>query len=238
MDNSVMDNTVSDTNQQPAESLTQLQNEKMIPQSQLNEIVGNAKREAAEKAAARAVEDYKRQQTASQNVSQSHPEAQMSEDYFKRKTLEILDEQKSEWEKQQAEKYQVEYAQRVVDAYKNKIAAGKDKYQDFDSVVNDVDMREFTNVVQLLAEHVDNSADVLYHLAQRPADLDKFDEMYARRPQYAIKEMKRLSESIKANEAANQVKIPNAPLSQQRPSNTGTDSGALSLRDLKAKYKG
>jgi hypothetical protein len=34
------------------------------------------------------------------------------------------------------------------------------------------------------------------------------------------------------------MKHANSPLSQQRPSNTGTDSGnTLSMRDLKMKYK-
>ena len=62
--------------------------EKMISQSQVNDIVGSAKREAAE----RAVEAYKRQQAQSQ-VKQQAPQYQepssykhMSEDDVKRMT--------------------------------------------------------------------------------------------------------------------------------------------------------
>lgn len=233
-----MDNA-SGTAQTQAE--TQAQQERMLPQSQVNDIVGKAKQEAAE----RAVEAYKRQQQQQQpnyadpinyGTNQSHKS--LSEDDVKRLTSEELSRQREQWSREYQEKADAEAAQKIVNAYKEKIAPGKEKYEDFEAVTNNVDMRYYPNVVQLLAEYVDNSHDVLYDLAKHRTKLAQIEQLCSLNPQDAIYEVKRLSDSIKANEQTSQVKHANSPLSQNRPSNTGTDSGnTLSMRDLKQKYR-
>jgi hypothetical protein len=235
MDNVVMDNTVSDANPIPAETVAQ-QNERLFKQSELNEIVGRAKHDA--------VESFKRQQTQ-QNSQQQNYQAPtnsqrvLTEDDVKRFTTEELGRQRDDWERQSIERQHAESAKRIINTYNDKIAAGKDKYQDFEAVTSNVDMYHYPHVVQLLAEHVDNASDILYDLAKNRSKLGSFESMCDRNPQDAIYEMKRLSDSIKANEASSPMRSSHAPLSQQRPSNTGTDSGTtLSMRDLKAKYRG
>jgi hypothetical protein len=234
MDNSVMDNTASDINQAPVEQSAQLNAERLFKQSELNEIVGRAKHEA--------VESFKRQnapQQSAPNYQQpTNSQRALSEDDVERLTTEELGRQREEWERQSLEKKHADEAQRIVGAYKDKIAAGRDKYQDFEAVTSNVDMRYYPNVVQLLAEHVDNSADILYDLAKNRTKLGNLEFMCGHNPQDAIYEIKRLAESIKQNESSSQIRSSNSPLSQQRPSNTGTDSGALSMTDLKRKYRG
>lgn len=232
MDNSVMDNTASDMDQAPVEQAVQQPAERVFKQSELNEIVGRAKHEA--------VESYKRQnaQQAPQTYANTPQNNKaLSEDDVKRLTGEELNRQREEWERQSLERQHADAAQRIVTAYKDKIAAGRDKYQDFEAVTNTVDMRNYPNVVQLLAEQVDNASDILYDLARNRYKLNNLESLCERTPQDAIYEIRRLSDSIKANEQSSQMKTSKSPLSQQRPSNTGTDSGALSMRDLKQKYK-
>jgi len=233
-----MDNA-SDTSQASVEPIAQVI-EKSIPQSQVNEIVGNAKREAAE----RAVEAYKRSQAQTAISSQSttnHEPSQyrnMSEEDIKRVTDDRIKSHFTELQNEAQERSNVEAANRIVRMFGEKIIAGKDKYEDFDSVANSVRMDQYPGVVQLLAEHVDNSADVLYHLAKNRSKLYDFERFYSDRPEDAVYEMKRLSDSIKENDQSSQMKNSKAPLSQQRPSNTGTDSGgSLSMSDLKRKYR-
>lgn len=225
-----MDNA-SDMNQPPVEPVVQQQAERLFKQSELNEIVGRAKHEA--------VESFKRQQQQVQQPQQAaNSQRYLSEEDIKRVAAEELSRQKSEWEKESLERAYAEAAQRIVDTYKQKIATGKDKYQDFDTVTNSVDMRYYPNVVQLLAEYVDNASDVLYDLAKNRSKLYQLESACQHNPQDAIYEIKRLSESIKSNETASQIKHANTPLSQQRPSNTGMDSGLpLSVRDYKRKYR-
>ena len=238
MDNSVIGNA-SDTSQAPVESIAQV-TEKSIPQSQVNEIVGNAKREAAE----RAVEAYKRSQAQSAPSSQSTPThdpgqyRNMSEEDIRRVTDDRIKSHFTELQNEALERSNVEAANRIVRMFGEKIIAGKDKYEDFESVTGNVAMQYYPNVVQLLAEHVENSADVLYHLAKNRTKLYELESTCAHNSPDAIYEIKRLSDSIKANDTHSNVKNANAPLSQQRPSNTGTDSGSsLSMTDLKRKYR-
>lgn len=233
MDNSVMDNA-SDTNQSQLVEQAQSQStERIFKQSELNEIVGRAKHEA--------VESFKRQQTQQQQPSQNH-ESQtvrgLSEDDVRRLTGEELTKHRDNWSRETQERADAEAAQRIVSSYKEKIAAGKEKYEDFEAVTNNVDMRYYPNVVQLLAEYVDNSSDVLYELAKNRTKLHQIESVCAHNPQDAIYEIRRLADSIKANDQSSQMKHAHVPLSQQRPSNTGTDSGSsLSIRDLKRKYR-
>lgn len=233
MDNG-LDNTATDINQAPVDSIVQQQAERVFKQSELNEIVGRAKHEA--------VESFKRQQT--QQNQQQHAQApqnthkSLSEDDVKRLTGEELNRQREEWERQSLERQHAETAQRIVNAYKDKIASGKDKYQDFEAVTNTVDMRHYPNVVQLLAEHVDNASDILYDLARNRYKLNNLESLCERTPQDAIYEIRRLSDSIKANEESSQMKSSKSPLSQLRPSITGMESGSLSWSDLKRKYRG
>lgn len=236
MDNSVMDNT-SDVNQTQAGSppIT----EKMIPQSQVNEIVGHAKREAAE----RAVEAYKRQAPPAQyeNTQQQQTSSHrgLSEDDVKRMAGDEIKKTFGQLQEEAQERANIEAANRIVGVFKDKIVAGKSKYDDFDAVTGNVAMQLYPNVVQLLAEQVDNTADVLYHLANNRDKLYRLEALSQHNTPDAIHEMKRLSESIKANDQTLQTKHANAPLSQTRPSNTGTDPGnALSMADLKRKYRG
>lgn len=237
MDNSGMDTAASDMNQTPAETAVQKTNERLFTQSELNEIVGRAKHDA--------VESHKRQQAQQGSLQKTHEpqitsvsQKQISEEDIKRLASEELNRQREEWERQNLERQHADAAQRIVNAYKDKIAAGKDKYQDFEAVTNNVDMRYYPNVVQLLAEQVDNASDILYDLAKNRTKLYQLESACQHNPQDAIYEIRRLSDSIKANEQVLQMKASNSPLSQQRPSNTGTDSGAaLSMSDLKRKYK-
>lgn len=229
----------SDVISTPAASSTQESSapqEKMLRQSEVNDIVGKRSQEAA----SRAVEQYKRSQDSSQSPSiQSRENYSMSEERYRQLAAEeaqkIRDQERSEWQTRS----ETESAQRIVKSFYDKIAAGKEKYEDFEKVTGDVELQRFPNTVHMLAEMVDNPHDVLYELSKNRAKLAQIELTAREFPQEAVHDLKRLAESIKNNESVSNRKVPNAPLSQQRPSNLGTDSGrnAMSMRDLKAKYK-
>jgi hypothetical protein len=219
-------------------SETSSPSEKMLRQSEVNEIVGKAKQDAA----SRAVEQYKRSQESQQSSYQeprSQPSQGMSEERYRQVAAEeaqrIRDQERSEWQT----KSETENAQRIVKNFYDKIAAGKEKYEDFEKVTGDVELQRFPNTVHMLAEMVDNPHDVLYELSKNRAKLAQIELTAREFPQEAVHDLKRLADSIKNNESVSNRKIPNAPLSQQRPTNVGTDAGrnALSMRDLKAKYR-
>ena len=209
--------------------------EKVLKQSEVNEIVGRAKAEAA----SRAVEQYKRQQTDSQPQPQhTNYSSELSEDRIRKLAAEEAKILRDQWRSEAQTEFDTQAAQRIVKQFYEKIAPGKEKYDDFESVTGTVKLERFPNTVQLLAEHLDNSDDVLYELSKNRGKLAQIETTAREFPEEALYDLKRLSDSIKSKDAAATVRQPNAPLSQQRPSNTGTDSGGvLSMKDLKAKYR-
>lgn len=228
---------VSETSASVASApMTETSSERNLPQSQVNELIGRAKHEA--------VEAYKRQnQTTSeprynQQQQQAPISQSMSENDYRRIAAEESQRLRDEWVSDAHNRNEQENAQRIVQNFWDKIATGKDKYEDFDKMTGDIEFARFPNVVQLLADHIDNSDDVLYELGKDRLKMAQLEQLSQMSPKDAIVQAKRLADSIKDNQAASRLRSPNAPLSQQRPSNTGTDAGGpLTMSQLKAKYR-
>jgi len=220
---------------QPAE-------ERSFKQSELNEIVKKAKYGA--------VEDYKRLQSEQPNYAQQkygdgqqphqapiQHAGQPSEDHYRKIAAEEAQRLRDQWMHEAQSKAESDQAQRIVNNFWQKISPGREKYQDFDKVTGDIEYARFQNVVQLLADYVDNSHDVLYELGKDRFKLVQLEQLAYMSPKDAIVQAQRLSQSLKDNEASSNTKLPNEPLSQMRPSNTGTDNGVMSVRDYRNKYR-
>ena len=212
--------------------------EKMLRQSEVNEIVGRAKADA--------IESYKRQNLQQQSHAQPQNHApiardssgNMDEASFRRLASEEAQRLRDEWVSEAQTKAEADAAQRIVKNFWEKIEAGKSKYADYDEVAGDVELSRFPHVVQLLADHIDNAGDVMYELGKDRLKMSQLESLSRESPRDAITHVKRLAQSIKNNEDAANVRHARAPLSQQRPSNLTTDSGAvLSVRDYRNRYK-
>lgn len=211
--------------------------ERTFSQTELNDIVKRVKHDTEQK-----VNRLRQEQPdyASQKYDVREPQQQgFDEDRYRKIAAEEFDKRKEAYTAEQQQKMENDNAQRVVKNFYDKIAPGKEKYDDFEKITSDIELARFPNVVQLLADHIDNSHDVLYELGKNRLKMAQLEQLSYMSPKDAIIEAQRLAASIRDNESATSRKQPNAPLSQQRPSNVGTDSGGvLSMRDLKSKYRG
>jgi hypothetical protein len=214
--------------------------EKSFKQSEVNDIVKRVKNDA--------VESYKRMQVEQpQYLQQKHPDAvtqpsswatnTLSQDDVRRMAAEEAQRLRDQWIKESHQKSQEADAQRIAQEFLTKLSTGKDKYQDFEKVTGDMDYAQFSNTVQLANSYIDNTVDVMYELGKDRIKMANMELLARMSPRDAIVQMQRLSQSIKDNEAASKVRMPNEPLSQLRPSNTGTDSGVKEVRDYKLKYR-
>jgi hypothetical protein len=215
--------------------------EKTFRQSDVNEIVKKAKYGA--------VEDYKRLQTEQPNYVQqknnegielqrSHQSPTIaSEQDVRRVAAEETQRLRDQWLQEAQTKSEAEHAQRTVQNFWSKVAPGKEKYQDFEAMTGDIEYARFPNVVQLLAEHVDNASDMLYEMGKDRTKMAVLEQLAYMSPKDAIRQAQRMSQSLKDNESAGKMRIPNEPLSQMRPSNTGTDNGVMGVKDYRAKWK-
>lgn len=217
--------------------------ERVFKQSEVNDIVKKAKYGA--------VEDYRRQATQRpEYVEQKYSEAAhtqpistqpiqygMPEQQVRQLAAEEAQRLRNEWTQEQKSQTDAAAAQQTVQQFWNKISPGKDKYQDFDSVTGDIEYARFPNVVELLARYVDNSHDVLYELGKDRIKMANLEQLAYMSPKDAIVQAQRMAKSIADNASAQNIKVPNEPLSQLRATNTGTDNGVLSVKDYRARYK-
>lgn len=238
------DTTAPVTSSQPVTSAPApvASEERTFRQSDVSEIVRREK--------AAAVEAFKRQQ--SQPVEQQYSDrrtenpqnqqyqpTESADDRIRRLASEAAQGHIEQVRRDYAAKSQEEMAQKTVQNFWNKVLTGREKYQDFDKVIGNLNLSQYPSVVQMLSDVVDNSDDMLYHLAKEEAKMAELQKL-AEDPRFqhiAVAQAQRLSQSLKDNAAASKIKHPNEPLSQMRPSNTGTDSGAMSVRDYRNKYR-
>jgi hypothetical protein len=215
----------------PAPAPTATDVERTFRQSEVNEIVKKAKHGA--------VEDFRRLQTEQPEYAAKKFAEQPSatDDNIRKLAAQEAQRLRDEWVSEAKTKSEAEYAKKTVDTFWNKVQTGKDKYSDFDEVTGGIEYARFPNVVQLLAEYVDNADDVLYDLGKNRIKMANLESLSYMSPKDAIVEAQRLSKSIKDNAAAGKVRQPNEPLSKILPSNTGTDNGAMSVKDYRAKYR-
>lgn len=211
--------------------------ERRFSQSDVDRIVKTVKHEKDE--------SYRRMQTEQpQYVQQKYGDNSQSNAHsfddtrYRQIAAEEAQRLRDQWVQDAQTKTQEEYAQRTVNNFFSKIGTGKEKYQDFDTVTSDIDFGRFPNVVQLLAEHVDNSSGVLYELGKDRIKMANLEVLAERSPRDAIIQAQRLSQSIRDNESASKTQFPNEPLSQMKPTNTGTDSGQMTVADARKKYRG
>jgi hypothetical protein len=213
--------------------------ERTFRQSEVNDLIKRVKHEESQKhQRLQSEQPQYAEQKYGREPSYDSQQRSMPESDIRRMAAEEAQRLRDQWVNDAQSKSEQDNANRIVKNFWDKISAGKDKYDDFEKVTGDIEYSRFPNVVQLLADHLDNSADVLYELGKDRLKMAQLEQLSYMSPKDAIVQAKRLADSIKDNEAASRIKTPNSPLSQQRPSNVGTESGGvLSMRELKAKYK-
>lgn len=240
MTDGLVESSTKEPNQQ---SDADIAAEKLLPQSEVNKLVGGAKNNAYQKGYQQAVAELQATQPPTGTPSapvQSNPTDLAgvkqigAEDLSKAVQEEIQRlEQSRQEETQRAQ--QEAYAKQVITELTNKVNDAKTRYPDFDEVTSKIDFTTMPEVLEL-ANVADNSGDVLYDLAKNPS---KIATLRGLPPQVAVAELQRLSDSIKSNQsAAGSGNSPKEPLNHIQPSSVGRDNGTLGVKDYKRMFRG
>lgn len=233
-----------------AEAIEAEHQEEMVPKSRVEQLVKKAKLKGRDSMQEQ-LEALRQENEAlkSQGIGGMQAQAQQSQDSMQSNqafdvdalTKQVTENMRNELQAQQsaAEQAQLEAEmQKVAETYHSKMAAGKELYHDFEDVMSDFDPATFPNLVYLVT-NADNSAEIMYDIAQNPNKFMNLGLLSERNPKMAAKEIAKLSQSIKANQQAMaQEKSINPPLSRMQPSPTGQDSGDQSIADFKKRYRG
>jgi len=212
--------------------------EKMLPQSQVNELIGREKAAVAERVR-RQLESQYQQAQQSQSSQMGAPAVDM--EALKQDLINQMHEEQrkaaEEADKKALAEQEEEYKrqlQQVGDAYQMKMTAGKDKYSDFDEVMQEYDMNAFPHVA-FLATEMEMTPDIMYELAQNSLKAASLNDLAQKSPKSAVKELQKLEDSIKKNQEALNNN-PSAPMPLDRPKSSptaGMNNGEMTVRDFK-----
>lgn len=201
--------------------------EKMLTQSEVNRIAARTKHDAYEKGRREAMAELEKQRQESQPADQTAGQSSMGGmEQLSRDDIRQLIEEEAQ------RKAEMAMAQKIAGEFTGKLDAAKSKYEDFEDVLSELDLPSIPHVVQW-ANELDNTGDVMYDIAKNPAKFANLLTLSATAPHLAQKELRRLSDSIKRNEEAKQSESARDPLSQLKPSTNATDSGKLTISDLR-----
>ncbi len=229
------DNVSQDTESTPPE--------KMLPASQVNELIKKAKRKGEQKmqeqldAAKQQIEQLQAQQgqpapTQEQQAPQGQPQgadAQM----IQQQVMQLLEKRQQEDAKKRHDEQLEQEVNQVAQQYFGKMAQGKGLYEDFEAITADFNPAEFPQLVYL-ANESDNTPAIIYELSKNPAKLATLATLVKESPTMARRELAKLSNSIKMNEdAKNGVQETQDPLNRLKPSPVGADNGSKSVKDFK-----
>lgn len=214
----------------PESSVSQ---EKMLRQSEVNELAGRIRSEAFEKGRAQAEQEMMMRASMQEPAKSSEPvsaqqvaQGALSEDQVKM----MIEAEARKFQEEQAQKMM---AEKIVGEFSSKMESGPAKYDDFDETVQQLDLRSIPDIVQL-ANSVPNTEDIMYDLGKNPYKIGNLKVLAQTSPQLALAEINRLSKSIVSNESAKrQVENVKEPLSQMKPTTMAVDNGELSVKDLR-----
>lgn len=215
--------------------------EKMLPISRVNDLVRGAKLDGARKMqeeleALKRENEQLRQSQSLGGMNRAEPidPAAIQQQVYDR----LVQNMTAQQEAAQQERLQ-QQAEQMAREYHGKLAAGKQLYDDFDTVMSDFSPEAFPQLV-FMANQADNTASIMYELAKNPQKLATLSVLAERDPKAAQAMIGKLSSSIKANEQAKaQEQTANEPLSRLQSSPVGQDTGAASsFADFKRMFKG
>lgn len=216
----------------PAQDVSEQPQERMLTQTQVDDIVKREKVRAAEKARMEAEARLSGGQSGQQQM-QGQPDMGMDRETLRKQVLEDVfaeaDRMREEAEREQL----LRELQDTADQYHHKVKKGSELFDDYNEVMADFEPAAFPALVRLAAP-LDNLSEIMYELTKNPGKLVEINDLAQKSPKLAQRQLEKLSESIGKNLAAkaNNVSAP-APLSKIKPSSVGADNGKMNLRDLK-----
>jgi len=211
--------------------------EKMLPQSQVNKLVANAKLKGRDKMQDKLQELEQQIEQLKNPQTMGGMAAPVDENAIAQRAYELFREQH---EREQQEQYQHRLeadAERVANEFHQKMNSGKQVYEDFDEVMqsNKLDPMAHPELLYL-SNMTDDPAGIWRDLALNPAKLGALESLVKKNPEYVQAQMGKISASIKQNQQAlaNERDV-NAPLSRIKSNPAiGSDDGKLkSVSDYK-----
>lgn len=198
--------------------------EKMLPQSQVSRLIGQAKRETAERYEREYVERTPAYPPSSSNKPLTREDAQA---LFSEEAKKLMDIEQRKKEEENQKQYKAE-SERFASDFINRVHSSKSRYEDFDSVFQDFNFSIYTPLVALTMEYGDKTGDMWVELARNPQKLANLAFLAERGDLTRARiGLSKLSSSIEENSKSSDHSTNSEPLRrmQQTNMNAGRSSG-------------
>lgn len=206
-----------------------IQKENMIPQSKVDEIVHRRTASVAEKTRKEVLDEVSRSQGGQSMGGISQPS---HEELMRKIASEEAHKHFQDLNNKHEQDVHEQNRKQLVSNFVGKIEAAKSKYPDLDKKLAKLPLAKMDHILHM-ANSMDNTAEIMNDLADNPNKIGNLHAQFSMSPELAYETMGKLSQSIKDNDSASQVKTANEPLSQITPSTVGTDNGSMSVSDLR-----
>lgn len=217
--------------------------EKLIPQSKVDEIIRHSNASVAQKTRDKVLAEVQQQYQPSNNGSYAADSSAMPNinDLVNSRVEKKISELQDNYNKAQREAY----FNQVSTDFEGRLNAVKGTYADFDQVAGEFPFASYPNAV-LSAMNFENTGHIMYELASNPLKMEaieSFAKKDAENAQRGIKsnlaarELAKISQTMKVNESAKSEKSAKSPLSHIKSSPTSADNGSRSVSDLRAFYR-
>lgn len=223
-------------NSAPAQSTTTESTaaEKLLPQSQVDKIISGRLKDQQSKLERQYEQKLAQiQQSQSQTSSQNQQPSNVGgmQGMTEPQIRQLIDQEATR-------RSTMEYANRVAQSYTQKISSELNGDPEFVEIYNDLKLEQQHPYLIPLLNDLDNTAAVIKDMGKNSSKFANILMLVnSGNQELAFRDLKKLSDSIKANEAAKKQEIPPAPLSQMKPSHLSAGDGKMTVRDYKANPK-
>jgi hypothetical protein len=215
--------------------------ERLVPQSHVNDLIGVEKHKGYQKGYQAALEEVKQNQpqapipekTNTQSANIGNMTSQQVEIIAQEQMTKLLEQQSQE----QQNKVAQDNAEKIMKDLVSQEAGARERYDDYDKVIKDLPMADIAHLLPMIHSTGKKAVDVLYDLSKHSMKIGQINALYQTSPTLAHRQMQELADSIENNQAAQNQTQASAPLGQYKSSNVGTGGNTdPSLKELKQKY--
>lgn len=211
-----------------------------LPQSKINEIVRQTNARVAEN-----VRKSEREKYESQLSSSSQQSASLTPEDIKRIATEAADNRQKEILEYMSNQQRQQEGARIANEFMGKIDnADKSLYPALDSNLKNRDefnqlMGNMAHVVAI-ATGMEGTEAIINELLENPLKISSINDLAAKQPALAKKELQKMVDSIKLNQKAANAKLPNQPIARIEPSSSisaDLDNGSTTVSDFRKYFK-
>lgn len=223
-ENQVTDNAVIENPIAPEQ-------ERMVPQSQVNKIIKQKTYEAAQ--TKRELEEKHQRELEAIRAQQTQRNETVPRDVDANAIYQQVQEKFNAEMQQRHLQGEID---RVANTYLSKMEQGKSSYEDFSEVTKDFDPVEFPQLIYLVSG-MENAADIIYDLSKRnPEKFAELQNLAEKSPKLAQARLLKLSRSISENrqaQADEQSRNVAEPLDRLQSSRISGSNGKMGISDLR-----